>query len=144
MLAATPLPFGGLASPVSRDTRVQTATSDCPPAPAPCGHTADYTEVYDALYRWLAAVQAAETARRDAWEALHRCEQPDSWTVQGTFGNGLAGGGGLGISNGAWTEAGGEQYAPVPGMATPDQQIAVAEVILARHGAGAWGCPLGL
>ncbi len=94
-------------------------------------------------YQGILDAEAARlAARRGAWERLHICEQADSWTVDGTFGNGLRGGGGLGISNGAWDEAGGRQYAPIPGMATPDQQIAVAEVILARHGPGAWGCPL--
>lgn len=103
---------------------------------------------WDAERAWYEGVRAAEAARiaqrRGAWEALHQCEQPDTWSASGRFGNGMAGGGGLGISNGAWNDAGGRRYAPIPGMASPDQQIAVAEVILAQHGPGAWGCALNL
>lgn len=103
---------------------------------------------WEAERTWYEGVQAAEAARiaqrRSAWEALHRCEQPDTWSAHGTFGNGMTGGGGLGISNAAWNAAGGRRYAPTPGMASPDQQIAVAEVILAQHGPGAWACPLNL
>lgn len=74
------------------------------------------------------------------WDAIHACEQPDSWMIQGRFGNGLLGGGGLGISDGAWNENGGQQYAPQPGQASPLDQMRVAGHILRRYGPGAWGC----
>lgn len=74
------------------------------------------------------------------WQAIHGCEQPDSWTIAGRFGNGLAGGGGLGISNGAWWENGGRDFAELPGQASPVEQMIVAGRILQRYGPGAWGC----
>ena len=125
------------------------AISDCPPAPAPCGPGDGITPALDALYEYLAAVAHAawlDSIMHDHWLRIGRCEQPGSgyggieWTVDGVFGNGLAGGGGLGISNGAWSEAGGQQYAPRPGGASPFQQMEVATRIYQRHGPGAWGC----
>lgn len=92
------------------------------------------------VYAYLAA--QAEAAIVNRWTGVHNCEQPDSWTVAGRFGNGMSGGGGLGISNAAWRENGGGQYAPIPGQATPREQMEIAERILARHGRGAWECPV--
>ena len=91
----------------------------------------------------IADERSAEEARLWArWGPVHQCEQPDSWTIDGTFGNGLQGGGGLGISNGAWNSGGGQGYAPLPGLASPFDQMRVAERILGMYGSGAWGWPV--
>lgn len=77
------------------------------------------------------------------WAVIHECEQRDSWTIEGVFGNGLRGGGGLGISDGAWWENGGREFAELPGGAAPVEQMLVAGRILQRYGPGAWGCKAG-
>lgn len=75
------------------------------------------------------------------WLAVNRCEQGGDWHAYGVFGNGLVGGGGLGISDGAWREWGGLQFAPTAAGATPFEQIVVASRGYRLHGPGAWGCP---
>lgn len=84
------------------------------------------------------------------WIAIGRCEQPGpQW--QGVYWNpppGHSGGpsstypGGLGIYSGAWNdyhaEAGVAQTNGAYG--TPAEQMAVARVIRAHAGMGAWGC----
>ena len=74
------------------------------------------------------------------WERLHRCEQGNSWTVDGRFGNGMRGGGGLGLSNAAWNAWGGLEFASRPGLATPEQQMIVASRGFRRYGQKPWGC----
>jgi hypothetical protein len=79
------------------------------------------------------------------WERIHNCEQPGDWYAYGYFGNGMRGGGGLGISDGAWRIA--VNNAPkygieLPGFvlnATPEQQMIAAEVLRATIG-WSWGC----
>lgn len=90
---------------------------------------------------------AAEAARYagifpsvEHWLRIHQCEQPDSWTVHGRFGNGMMGGGGLGLSDAAWVEWGGLQYGPHAGTADPLDQMRVASVGYGRHGGSPWGC----
>lgn len=76
------------------------------------------------------------------WGPVNRCEQGGEWHAYGRFGNGLMGGGGLGISDGAWQENGGTAYASTAAGASPEQQMIVAERIFERYGPGAWGCPV--
>jgi hypothetical protein len=79
------------------------------------------------------------------WERIHNCEQLGNWYAYGYFGNGMRGGGGLGISDGAWQIA--VNNAPkygieLPGFvldATPEQQMIAAEVLRATIG-WTWGC----
>lgn len=70
-------------------------------------------------------------------QGLHRCEQPSSWYVRGTYG------GGLGIFTGTWLEGiryGGLWWYPSrPWLATPAMQVAVAHLIRIKHG-GSWRC----
>lgn len=132
------------------------AAQEAPPSP-PSGPVAIYdfdglpqaaaNEAFAKALTWTIAWeanQAAHVAHLEArWIPLHNCENPGTWTVDGVFGNGLHGGGGLGISNGAWHEWGGDQYASRPGAATPLQQMEVAEVGFERYGGGSpWGCPV--
>ena len=93
------------------------------------------------IYNYAQAVENARladlAARRAAWERLHNCEQGDDWYVDGRGGNGMWFQGGLGI--------GAELYQSIAGHSanqdSPEQQIAVGEIVLSRFGRGAWQCP---
>lgn len=81
----------------------------------------------------------------DLWQRIHQCEQADSWYAYGRFGNGLQGGGGLGMSDGAWSmavSAARKWGIDLPGFvldATPEQQMQAAQAFLNTYG-WAWGC----
>jgi Transglycosylase-like domain len=68
------------------------------------------------------------------WNAVALCESGGNWAIN--TGNGYYGG--LQFSPSTWTAFGGTAYAPRADLATRDQQIAVAEKVLAVQGAGAW------
>lgn len=74
------------------------------------------------------------------WLAINRCEQGGDWHAYGRFGNGLMGGGGLGMSDGAWREWGGTEFAPTAAGASPWAQMVVASRGYARYGGSPWGC----
>ncbi len=101
-----------------------------------------------------AAVAAAQSAQKQArvttapatrsvsggsvWDTLAQCETGGNWshpTVSGGFSGGLM------FHYATWNAMGGQAYAPTASGATREQQIAVAERILASSGWGAWpGC----
>ncbi|WP_104117847.1 resuscitation-promoting factor [Arthrobacter sp. B1805] len=68
------------------------------------------------------------------WAALAQCESGGNWSIDS--GNGYYGG--LQFSRSSWIGAGGGQYAPLPNQATPEQQIATAEVLRQSGGWGHW------
>jgi Transglycosylase-like domain/LysM domain len=68
------------------------------------------------------------------WSAIAACESGGDWGAN--TGNGFYGG--LQFSEGTWLAYGGGQYASSANLATPAQQIAVAERVLAGQGIGAW------
>ncbi|HEY5835399.1 transglycosylase family protein [Streptomyces sp.] len=70
------------------------------------------------------------------WDAVAQCESGGDWHIN--TGNGFFGG--LQFSQSSWEAAGGLQYAARADLATKDQQIAVAEKLLALQGPGAWSC----
>jgi nucleoid-associated protein YgaU len=70
------------------------------------------------------------------WDAVAQCESGGNWSIN--TGNGYYGG--LQFSQSSWEAAGGLQYASRADLATKDQQIAVAEKLLAMQGPGAWAC----
>lgn len=74
------------------------------------------------------------------WHAINRCEQGGDWHAYGRFGNGLMGGGGLGISDGAWRDWGGTQFAANAAGASPYAQMIVASRGYARYGGSPWEC----
>ncbi|WP_435812420.1 transglycosylase family protein [Streptomyces smyrnaeus] len=78
----------------------------------------------------------AQAASVDTWEKVAQCESSGNW--QTNTGNGYYGG--LQFSQSSWQAAGGTKYAPRADLATKDQQIAVAEKLLAMQGPGAWAC----
>lgn len=90
----------------------------------------------------LAAMPGASAATESQWDQVAACESGGNWAIN--TGNGYYGG--VQFSQETWTGYGGQQYAPTADQATKEQQIAVAEKVLAAQGSGAWpncGGPLG-
>ena len=75
----------------------------------------------------------AQAATHD-WSGVAQCESSGNWSIN--TGNGYYGG--LQFSQPTWEGYGGTQYAPRADLASPAQQIAVAEKVLAGQGIGAW------
>jgi hypothetical protein len=82
----------------------------------------------------IAFAAQAQAAPDSEWDQVARCESGGNWAIN--TGNGYQGG--LQFSPGTWASHGGGQYAPAANMATRDQQIAIAEQVLASQGRGAW------
>ncbi len=82
-------------------------------------------------------VDTVTPAQQAQWERVAMCEEGGNWQA-----NGPAFSGGLGISRANWDAFGGLQFAPEGAMATPDQQIMVAERIQAyppdQYGCQGW------
>ncbi len=76
----------------------------------------------------------ASAASDAEWDQVARCESGGTWAIN--TGNGYQGG--LQFTPGTWIASGGGQYAPAAQLATKEQQIAVAERVLAHQGRGAW------
>lgn len=72
------------------------------------------------------------------WDQLAQCESGGNWaypTVAGGFSGGIM------FHEGTWNANGGQDYAPYAYMATREQQIEIAQKVLASSGWGAWpGC----
>jgi len=68
------------------------------------------------------------------WDNLAWCESRGQWHI--ATGNGFYGG--LQIMESTWLANGGAAYASYPHYATREDQIAVAEVILANGGWSQW------
>ncbi|NVK77769.1 transglycosylase family protein [Streptomyces morookaense] len=88
-----------------------------------------------ALGVFLLPAQPAAAASVATWDKVAHCESTDNWSIN--TGNGYYGG--LQIWKPTWDAFGGTQYAAYPHQATKEQQIRIAEKILATQGAGAWG-----
>jgi nucleoid-associated protein YgaU len=82
-------------------------------------------------------IGAASTAPAEAsgadWIATAQCESSGDWSIHTGHYEG-----GLQFDPGTWLAYGGAQYAAHAYLATPAQQIAVAEKVLAKQGRGAW------
>ncbi len=86
----------------------------------------------------------AETARRSSrvtssggngvWDTIAQCESGGNWSMN--TGNGFTGG--LQFMTSTWLAQGGGKYAPAAYLATPSQQIEIAERTLASGGWGQW------
>ncbi|MER7081205.1 LysM domain-containing protein [Saccharopolyspora kobensis] len=82
-------------------------------------------------------IAIAPMANAADWDTLAQCESSGNWSIN--TGNGYYGG--LQFSQSTWAAFGGTQYASSAHQATREQQIAVAEKVLAAQGANAWpGC----
>jgi hypothetical protein len=82
----------------------------------------------------LVTATTASAADTSTWDAVAQCESTGNWSIN--TGNGYYGG--LQFSASTWAAYGGTQYAATADQATKDQQIAVAEQVLASQGPGAW------
>ena len=87
------------------------------------------------------SVALAAPAHADVWDSVAQCESGGNWSIN--TGNGYYGG--LQFSSTTWLNLGGGAYAPTADLATREQQIAIAEKVLAAQGWGAWpACSAGL
>ncbi|HSA52262.1 MAG TPA: transglycosylase family protein [Yinghuangia sp.] len=77
---------------------------------------------------------SASAASVSTWDKVAACESTNNWSIN--TGNGFYGG--LQFQQSTWVEFGGQKYAPRADLATKDQQIAIAEKVLAVQGPGAW------
>ncbi len=82
----------------------------------------------------LALAGHAGAATDGEWDQVAKCESGNNWAIN--TGNGYQGG--LQFSPSTWSGHGGGEYAPAAHMATKEEQIAVAERVLASQGKGAW------
>ena len=83
-----------------------------------------------------AGVATANEAKAagSVWDAVAQCETGQNWATNSVPGYS----GGLGFANRYWAAFGGTQYSALPYQATREQQIAVAQRILATNGPTAW------
>ncbi|WP_181793337.1 transglycosylase family protein [Streptomyces sp. WELS2] len=82
----------------------------------------------------LLGAASANAADGTTWDKVAECESGGSWSAD----NGTGYYGGLQISQDDWDKYGGGQYAASPDQASRQQQIAVAEKILAARGTAPW------
>ncbi|MFJ9868278.1 transglycosylase family protein [Streptomyces sp. NPDC101165] len=89
----------------------------------------------------LMAAGSASAATASEWDAVAQCESGGNWSIN--TGNGYYGG--VQFSASTWAAYGGTAYAARADLATKQQQITVAEKVLAAQGKGAWPvCGTGL
>jgi resuscitation-promoting factor RpfA len=82
----------------------------------------------------LALAPSASAAADSTWDKVAQCESGGNWAI--STGNGYYGG--LQFSASTWKAYGGGDYASTANKATREQQIAVAEKVLAAQGWNAW------
>ncbi|MER8184869.1 transglycosylase family protein [Kitasatospora sp. NPDC094015] len=82
----------------------------------------------------LLTATGAHAATPDTWQAVAQCETGGNWTVDPGTGRY----GGLGLTLRTWVAYGGDEFAAQPDHATPQEQITVAERLLAGHGPSLW------
>ncbi len=82
----------------------------------------------------LGMAAGAQAASDTEWDTVARCESSGNWAIN--TGNGYQGG--LQFSPSTWLGYGGGQFASAANLASRDQQIAIAEKVLAGQGRGAW------
>jgi LysM repeat protein len=82
----------------------------------------------------IGALAAPASAAEHDWTGVAQCESGGNWSID--TGNGYYGG--LQFGSPTWLGHGGGEFAPRADLASPEQQIAVAERVLLTQGAGAW------
>ncbi|RBY75381.1 transglycosylase [Blastococcus sp. TF02-09] len=82
----------------------------------------------------IGVLAAPASAAPHDWSGVARCESGGNWSIN--TGNGYYGG--LQFSSPTWLGHGGGEFAPRADLATPAEQIAVAERVLLTQGVGAW------
>ena len=82
----------------------------------------------------IGVLAAPASAAEHDWSGVAQCESGGNWSIN--TGNGYYGG--LQFSSSTWLGYGGGQYAPRADLATPAQQVEIAEKVLDGQGVGAW------
>jgi hypothetical protein len=82
----------------------------------------------------IGVLAAPASAASHDWGGVAQCESGGNWSIN--TGNGYYGG--LQFSASTWKAYGGGQYASRADLASPAEQIAVAEKVLGGQGIGAW------
>lgn len=82
----------------------------------------------------LGLAASAQAASDSEWDTVAACESSGNWAIN--TGNGYHGG--LQFSPSTWLGYGGGQFASAAHYASRDEQIAIAEKVLAGQGKGAW------
>ncbi|MFJ5777787.1 transglycosylase family protein [Streptomyces sp. NPDC093094] len=82
----------------------------------------------------LLGASGASAADGTTWDRVAECETGGAWSAYDGYGHF----GGLALTQPDWENHGGLEYAPSPEQASRQQQIAVAERILADQGVAAW------
>ncbi|MGO0575651.1 transglycosylase family protein [Ornithinimicrobium panacihumi] len=77
---------------------------------------------------------APSASASDVWDRVAQCESGGNWSIN--TGNGYYGG--LQFYQPTWEGYGGLEYAPRADLASREQQIAIAQNVLASQGPGAW------
>jgi hypothetical protein len=108
------------------------AAAQPPPPPSPPSTGAVENPATRADENPVTAPEPLPTAHD--WDAVARCESGGDWSIN--TGNGYYGG--LQFSPLTWAAYGGLAYAARADLATREEQIAVAEEVLAGQGPGAW------
>jgi resuscitation-promoting factor RpfA len=104
-------------------------------APSRTGRTLARTAVAGAVAGAPLLVAAPANAAPDsAWDKLAQCESGNRWDIN--TGNGFHGG--LQFTPRTWAGFGGKEFAPVAYKASREEQIVVAERVLAKQGWNAW------
>src|SRR6185312_6546446 len=105
-------------------------------APSTTGRTIARTALAGAVAGapLLAAAPAANAAPDSVWDRVAQCESSGNWNIN--TGNGFFGG--LQFTSSTWRAFGGAQFAGSANQASREQQIIVAERVLAGQGWGAW------
>jgi hypothetical protein len=104
-------------------------------APSTTGRTLARTALAGAVAGApLLATAPAYAASDSTWDKLAQCESTGRWNIN--TGNGFSGG--LQFTPSTWRGFGGGQFASVAHQASREQQIVVAERVLAKQGWGAW------
>ncbi|WP_448616553.1 LysM peptidoglycan-binding domain-containing protein [Modestobacter sp. URMC 112] len=82
----------------------------------------------------IGVLAAPASASEYDWTAVAQCESGGNWQIN--TGNGYYGG--LQFSSSTWTGHGGGEFAARADLASPEQQVTVAERVLKTQGVGAW------
>ncbi len=127
------LPASGHVTPAI--ARAAQAAVPAPPPPSPAPTTpVSYSQPDPSAAAPVSSQAAAPSAAGANWNAIATCESGGNWSIN--TGNGFYGG--LQFTQQTWLGYGGGQYASSANLATPSEQIAVAQRVLAGQGIGAW------
>jgi nucleoid-associated protein YgaU len=103
--------------------------------PTPTGNALAKTALAGAVVGApLITAGQAQAAPDNVWDQVAKCESGGNWAIN--TGNGFQGG--LQFTQSTWRGFGGGRFAPSANKASREEQIAVAEKVLAGQGWGAW------